>query len=92
MADAYFIPTSPHTCGGPLLWFASIHLCTALPNFLIMESNYWKYTHQYPYFINNVPVPSDGFVAPPELPGLGVEIKPEIFKNGDAIVEIVAEI
>lgn len=92
MADTYFIPTSPHTCGGPLLWFASIHLCTALPNLLIMESNYWKYTHQYPYFINNVPVPENGFVIPPELPGLGAEINPEIFKNGDAIIETVAEI
>jgi L-alanine-DL-glutamate epimerase-like enolase superfamily enzyme len=92
MADAYFIPTSPHTCGGPLLWFASIHLCTALPNFLIMESNYWKYSHQYPYFINNVPVPHNGFVTPSELPGLGAEINPEIFKNGDAIVETVAEL
>lgn len=92
MADTYFIPTSPHTCGGPLLWFASIHLCTALPNFLIMESNYWKYTHQYPYFINNVPVPDNGYVTPPELPGLGAEINPEILKNGDAILETVAEI
>ena len=90
MADTYFIPTSPHTCGGPLLWFASIHLCTALPNFLVMESNYWKYTHQFPYFINNVPVPENGMVRPPELPGLGAEIKPELFKNGDAIVERVA--
>jgi L-alanine-DL-glutamate epimerase-like enolase superfamily enzyme len=91
MADTYFIPTSPHTCGGPLLWFASIHLCTALPNFLIMESNYWKYTHQYPYFINNVPVPENGIVAPPEKPGLGIEINPEIFKNGDALVETISE-
>ena len=92
MADTYFIPTSPHTCGGPLLWFSSIHIATALPNFLIMESNYWKYTHQYPYFINNVPVPVKGHVSAPELPGLGAEIRPEIFKNGDAIVETVAEI
>ena len=91
MADAYFIPTSPHTCGGPLLWFASIHLCTALPNFLIMESNYWKYTHQYPYFINNVPVPQNGYVTPPELPGLGAEINPEIFTNGDATVETITK-
>jgi L-alanine-DL-glutamate epimerase-like enolase superfamily enzyme len=90
MADTYFIPTSPHTCGGPLLWFASIHLCTALPNLMIMESNYWKYTHQYPYFINNVPVPQNGSVAPPETPGLGAEIRPEIFTNGDAIIETVA--
>ena len=92
MADTYFIPTSPHTCGGPLLWFASIHLCTALPNFLIMESNYWKYTHQYPHFINNVPVPDNGIVAPPERPGLGAEIRSELFKNGDAMIETVAEI
>jgi galactonate dehydratase len=90
MADSYLIPTSPHTCGGPLLYFCSVHLCAALPNFLIMESNYWKYAHQYPYFVNNVPVPEKGHVSPPELPGIGVEIKPEIFRNGDAIVETVA--
>ena len=92
MADTFFIPTSPHTCGGPLLWLASIHLSTALPNFLIMESNYWKYTHQYPYFINNVPVPEEGYVRPPELPGLGAEIRPEIFTNGDAIIETIKKI
>ena len=89
MADTYFIPTSPHTCGGPLLYICSAHLCTALASFLIMESNYWKYTHQFPYFVNNVPVPKDGQVTPPELPGIGAEIKPELFRNGDAIVETV---
>ena len=92
MADTYLIPTSPHTCGGPLLWFSSIHMCTALPNFLIMESNYWKYSHQYPYFINNVPVPLEGLVTAPELPGLGAEIREELFKNGDAIVETISKI
>jgi galactonate dehydratase len=91
MADTYFIPTSPHTCGGPLLYFCSIHLCAALSNFLIMESNYWKYTHQYPYFIGNTPVPENGHVRPPELPGIGAEIKPELFRSGDAIVETVAQ-
>jgi L-alanine-DL-glutamate epimerase-like enolase superfamily enzyme len=91
MADAYFIPTSPHTCGGPLLYACSAHLCTALSNFLIMESNYWKYAHQFPYFVNNVPAPQQGFVTAPELPGIGVEIKPELFRNGDAIVETVAQ-
>ncbi len=92
MADTYFIPTSPHTCGGPLLYICSAHVCATLANFLIMESNYWKYTHQFPYFVNNVPVPENGSVAPPELPGIGAEIKPELFKNGDAIVETVAEV
>jgi L-alanine-DL-glutamate epimerase-like enolase superfamily enzyme len=90
MADAYQVPVSPHTCGGPLLYICSIHLCAAVPNFLIMESNYWKYTHQYPYFVANVPVPVNGAVMPPELPGIGAEIKPEIFRNGDAIIETIA--
>ena len=92
MADAYMIPTSPHTCGGPLLWLSSIHLCTAIANFSYMESNYWKYTHQFPYFLNNVPVPVDGYVTAPETPGLGAEIRPEIFRNGDAIIETIAQL
>jgi L-alanine-DL-glutamate epimerase-like enolase superfamily enzyme len=87
MADAYNIPTSPHTAGGPLLWLASIHVCTAISNFCYMESNYWKYTHQYPYFLKTVPVPVDGYVTATETPGLGAEIRPELFTNGDAIVE-----
>jgi galactonate dehydratase len=91
MADAYFIPTSPHTCGGPLLYICSAHLSAAVPNFLIMESNYWKYTHQFPHFVRNAPVPVNGQVAPPELPGVGAGIRPEIFSNGDAIVETVAK-
>ena len=90
MADSYLIPTSPHTCGGPLLYICSTHLCTAIPNFLIMESNYWKYTHQFPYFVNNVPMPENGHVKPPELPGIGAEIRQEIFRNGDAITDTVA--
>lgn len=91
LADTYLIPTSPHTCGGPLLYICSAHMCTAIANFLIMESNYWKYAHQFPYFVNNVPAPKDGHVTPPELPGIGAEIKPELFRNGDAIVETIAK-
>jgi galactonate dehydratase len=90
MADAYTIPTSPHTCGGPLLFICATHLSMAVPNFLIMESNYWKWAHQYPYFLDNVPQPVDGHVSAPESPGIGAEIKPELFRNGIASVETVA--
>jgi L-alanine-DL-glutamate epimerase-like enolase superfamily enzyme len=92
MAETYMIPTSPHTCGGPLLYICSTHLATALPDLLIMESNYWKYMHQFPYFVTNVPVPKEGHVTPPELPGIGAGIKQELFHNGDAIVETVAKL
>jgi L-alanine-DL-glutamate epimerase-like enolase superfamily enzyme len=57
-----------------------------------MESNYWKYAHQFPHFISNVPVPKDGHVTPSEAPGIGAGIKPELFQNGAAIVETIAKL
>ena len=51
MADTYKIPTAPHTGGGPILWFASIHTATSLTNFYIMESVYHLYNDVYPHFL-----------------------------------------
>ncbi len=91
MADTYKIPTSPHTGGGPVLWFSSIHVATSLTNFYIMESVYHLYNDLYPHFIKDVPRPVDGVVKAPERPGLGIELKDEPFENGDLIVETIAE-
>jgi L-alanine-DL-glutamate epimerase-like enolase superfamily enzyme len=88
MADSYLIPTSPHTCGGPLLYsprFTSARHCPAFSSWRQLA----EYAHQYPYFINNVPVPERARESAGTT-GIGVEIKPEIFRNGDAIVEMVA--
>jgi L-alanine-DL-glutamate epimerase-like enolase superfamily enzyme len=57
-----------------------------------MESNYWKYTHQYSYFLKNVPTPIDGYVTISDAPGLGAEIRPEILANGNAIIETIVEL
>ena len=92
MADTYKIPTSPHTGGGPILWYASIHTATSLNNFYIMESVYHLYNDVYPHFLKDVPAPVDGYVTAPEAPGLGIEIREEAFRNGDAVVETVAEL
>jgi galactonate dehydratase len=92
MADTYKIPTAPHTGGGPILWFASIHTATSLTNFFIMESVYHLYNDLYPHFIKNVPVPVNGYVTAPEAPGLGIELRDEPFRNGDAVIETVAQL
>jgi galactonate dehydratase len=92
MADTYKIPTSPHTGGGPVLWYASIHTATALTNFYIMESVYHLYNDLYPHFLQNVPVPVDCYVTAPESPGLGLELREEPFRNGDATIESIANI
>jgi len=91
MADTYYIPTIPHTNGGPVLWLSSIHTATALTNFFIMESCYPNYNSRYPDYVKNFPVPENGFVTAPEEPGLGIEFRKEPFENGDAIVETIAE-
>ena len=91
-ADTYKIPVCPHTGGGPVLWFASIHTATSLTNFFIMESVYHMYNDVYPHFIKDVPAPVDGFVTAPEAPGLGIELRDEPFRNGDAAVETIAEL
>ncbi len=92
MADAHYIPFATHNYGGPLLWVSSIHLGTAAKNCFITESSWDMYTNVYPYFIKNVPKVVDGFVSPPEGPGLGVEFNDDPIKNGDAIVEVIGEI
>jgi L-alanine-DL-glutamate epimerase-like enolase superfamily enzyme len=92
MADTYKIPTSPHTGGGPILWFASIHVATSLTNFYIMESVYHLYNDLFPHFLKDVPRPVDGFVTAPERPGLGVELRDEVLKNGDVTVDTLASI
>jgi galactonate dehydratase len=43
MADTYKIPTAPHTGGGPILWYSSIHTAASLTNFYILESVYHLY-------------------------------------------------
>lgn len=90
MADTYKIPTSPHTGGGPLLWYASIHTATALTNFYILESVFHLYNDVYPRFLRNVPAPVKGFVTAPEGPGLGFEIEPRAFERKEATVEPIA--
>ena len=92
MADTYYIPTAPHTAGGPLLYLASIQTSAALTNFFIMESSYKRWAEDYPKYIRNVPVPVDGSVIPPDTPGLGVEPVMENFKNGEATVVPIAEV
>jgi L-alanine-DL-glutamate epimerase-like enolase superfamily enzyme len=57
-----------------------------------MESVYHLYNDLYPVFLQNVPVPLNGYVTAPETPGLGLELREEPFRNGDATIESIAEL
>lgn len=85
MADAQQLPVAPHTAGGPLLFYASTHLTTALPNVWIQESCQRFYEGDWPKMLANPLVPKDGCISAPELPGFGMEIKPEIWEHPKAV-------
>jgi hypothetical protein len=50
------------------------------------------YHDVYPHFIETVPAPVDGYVTAPETPGLGIVPREEPFRNGDAVIEKIAEL
>jgi len=85
MAEAFELPVAPHTAGGPLLFYASTHLATALTNLAIQESCQVFYESTWPTMLSNPLVPKDGAVRVPELPGFGMEIKPEVWTHPAAV-------
>jgi hypothetical protein len=36
--------------------------------------------------------PVDGYVTAPEASGLGIDLREEPFRNGDAVIETIAEV
>ena len=87
LADSFMVPSAPHTYGGPVLWYASAHLAIALTNLWIMESGYYFYHDVFPRYLDDVLVPVDGVVMPPDEPGLGIHIKEEVFAREGTMIE-----
>ena len=85
LAETFELPVAPHTAGGPLLFYASTHLSTTLTNLAIQESVQVFYENTWPAMLENPLVPREGKIRVPELPGLGMQVKPEVWTNPAAI-------
>lgn len=80
MADTYYIPVAPHNPNGPICTLASMHLCFAIPNFLILE-----------YFEKDEPIFNDlvsgglrrdlGGVYPTTAPGIGANVTDDFLRK-----------
>ncbi len=77
MAEAHYAQIAPHLYCGPIVGAANIQLAACSPNFLILESiERWDGFHAQ---ILKKPIRwEDGFVMPPDEPGLGVELDEEV--------------
>jgi L-alanine-DL-glutamate epimerase-like enolase superfamily enzyme len=88
MADAYELPIAPHTAGGPLLFYASTHLSTSVPNLWIQESCQRFYERDWPSMLEDPIAPRDGFISAPEESGFGMRIKPEAWNHPAAVRQV----
>ena len=73
MAETHYAQIAPHLYCGPIEGAANIQLSACIPNFLILESiQTWGGFHSQ---ILKKPIRwEQGYVIPPEEPGLGVEL------------------
>ena len=73
LASQHQLPISFHTWGDGVSLAASIHLSTALENCTVMELDY-TYNPLRSELLRNPIKVQNGFLSPPEMPGLGVEL------------------
>jgi galactonate dehydratase len=74
MAETYYVQVAPHNPYGPVSTAACLHLCAAIPNFLILEyvwtNEPWRSAIQKGDPIRN----ENGYLPLPTAPGLGIDL------------------
>ena len=80
-ADVYDVRIQAHVCGGPVATAASLHLETAIPNFLIHEHHTYAIKKWNRELCIQDPQPVDGFFQAPDVPGIGIELNDEVVKR-----------
>ncbi|MBV6433053.1 MAG: D-galactonate dehydratase [Bryobacteraceae bacterium] len=72
MAEVYHIPIAPHGVASTLGKVAYAHVCSTVPNFMILE---WAHLYNEP--LNRLMEPArqeSGFVHVPDAPGIGIKL------------------
>ncbi len=75
MAEVHNAQMAPHLYAGPVEWAANIHLAASIPNLLLAE------TIETPFhdaLIKGSIRVENGFILPPEAPGLGIDVDEEL--------------
>jgi gluconate/galactonate dehydratase len=82
LAALYEVPIAPHNISGPLGTMASVHVCSTLPNFMVLEFH----GQDVPFWddlVTGIPKPiiKNGEIAVPNGPGLGVELNEPVARE-----------
>ena len=88
MAEVFGAQLAPHLYAGPVEWAANIHLATSIPNLLMIECIQTGGEFHLPLIGHSLRV-EDGFVTPPQTPGLGIAFDEAMARahpySGDAL-------
>jgi galactonate dehydratase len=79
MAEVYHIPIAPHGVATNLGKVAYAHVCSTVPNFMILE---WAHLGRKSY--DELTTGADysaGFVRVPDAPGIGIEVHDHVVKE-----------
>ncbi|MDA0677127.1 MAG: mandelate racemase/muconate lactonizing enzyme family protein [Chloroflexi bacterium] len=76
MAEAYYIPVSPHDASGPINVLAGAHVMLTVPNFYRIETANADLSN-YNQFIQTPLDNTGGAIHVPDKPGLGIEMNTE---------------
>lgn len=88
LAETWHRPFAPHDCIGPVGFAAAVHCSFSQPNTLIQESVRAFYKGWYNELVTAVPRIENGYVFPMEGPGLGVELRDEVFEREDLTIRV----
>ena len=73
LAEAAGAQVAPHLYAGPVEWAANVHLAASLPNLLMVETIQTGGAY-HRALIGEAIAFDEGFLVPPEAPGLGIEL------------------
>lgn len=83
LAESHERPVAPHDCTGPVVYTAATHLSLHLPNAILQESVRAFWDGWYRDLVTALPVIERGTASAPPGPGLGLDLRPEVFERRD---------
>ena len=85
-AEAWLRPVAPHDCTGPVLLTASVHHSMNATNALVQEIVRAFYFGWYQDLVTDLPPLENGLIRPPDGPGLGTKLQPEVLRRPDCTI------
>ena len=77
MAEVFNAEMAPHLYAGPVEWAANVHFAASIPNLLIAETIQTGGAFHMA-LIRNTITWEDGYIIPPEAPGLGIDFDEDL--------------